>query len=156
MIRINIGGTVYDFPEVGESPNWGKDATDVIVALADLVNTLFADGDILITRFNIANNTAVPAIINGLLFNYVQTASATVSYHVVRSTDDNKVTEFGSIYLNYDEDTSEWVMTRVIQSGDASLVFTIDATGQVSYQSNDLTGANYEGLIVFSAKTIPR
>lgn len=156
MIRVSIGGTIYEVPQVGESPNWGKEATDTIVALADVLNTLFADGDILTTRYNLNNNVSTFTPINGLLFNSVQTKSATVSYAVIRNTDDATVTEAGTLYLNYDDGLGDWDVTRTIQNGEAFMQFDTTNVGQVEYKAHDMAGLNYTGLIIFSAKTIPR
>lgn len=156
MIRVSIGGTIYEVPNVGESPNWGKEATDTIVALADTLGTLFADGDILTTRYNLANNVSTFSNINGLLFNYAQTRSAIVSYAVVRHTDLSTIAEAGTLYLTYNEGDSDWDIVRTIQDGEAFLQFDVTSVGQVTYRSHDMAGLDYTGQIIFSAKTIPR
>lgn len=158
MIRVNIGGTLYEVPEPGESPNWGREATDTIVALADVLNTLFTDGDILSTRYSISNNVEVFENVNGLLFNSNQVTSAIVTYSVNRSVAGTVITEYGGLYLNYKEDApldEKWSLSRVIYSGDAGIVFRCTDLGQVIYSTTDLAGLDYSGEIIFSAKVVP-
>ena len=158
MIRVNIGGTLYEVPEPGESPNWGREATDTIVALADVLNTLFTDGDILTTRYTINNNASVYENVNGLLFNSNQVTSAIVTYSVNRSVTGTMITEYGGLYLNYKEDAplgEKWALSRVIYSGDAGIVFQCTDLGQVIYSTTDLAGLDYSGEIIFSAKVVP-
>ena len=159
MIRVNIGGTFYEVPEPGESPNWGREATDTLVALAQVLSSLFSDGDILATRYNINNNVAVNESINGLLFNYTQITSSTVTYSVTRTTDTENISEYGVLYLNYDEEANvgeKWTVTRVVFSGNAGIVFSCTDDGQVQYKSSELVGVSHLGMIVFSDKVVPR
>lgn len=154
MVKINIAGTVYEYPDVGENPNWGREATEVIVALAEALNSLVTDGDILLARAAIQNNISVFSVINGLILDSNKTKSATISYTVTRKTSEEYVVEYGSIYLLY-EDT-QWIISRELDSGDAGIIFEIDNTGQLYYQTTNLTGINHIGLISFSAKTTPK
>ncbi len=159
MIRVNIGGTFYEVPEPGESPNWGREATDTIIALAEVLSALFTDGDILATRYTIDNNVGVSEAINGLLFNHTQVSSAMVTYSVSRTNDGVGVSEYGTLYLNYDEDApigEKWITTRIVFSGNAGVTFSCTDTGQVEYLSSDIPGATHTGTIVFSAKVVPR
>ena len=159
-VQITIAGTVYNFPESGETPNWGRDATETIVAMAAALNTLLAPGDILQTAFNIDNNVSIPQNINGLLFDSGITRAANIYYTIYRTSDTNPEgnAEVSSAFLVYDDDApvnEKWKMT-VQKNGSAGVILYIDDDGQVTYTSSDLGVSGYTGIIKFSARTLTR
>lgn len=156
MVKINIAGTIYEYPNVGENPNWGREATEVIIALADALNSLITDGDILLSKAAIQNDISVFTIINGLLFDSNKTSSAITNYTISRQTTDEYKKEVGKIFLSYDYDSLEWIMSRQIDSGDAGIIFEVDAGGQIFYKTTEMVGINHTGVISFSAKTTPK
>lgn len=159
-VQIQIAGTTYNFPTSGDDPNWGPDATDTISALAAVVNTLFAPGDILNTSFTISNNIAVVTNINGLLFDPGTVRAANVGYTVYRTSDDNPAghTESGTILINFDDDAavnSKWSFT-IVNNGNAGIAFSILDSGQFQYLSSDIGSLGYVGNIVFTARALPK
>lgn len=161
MVQITIAGTVYQYPDVGESPNWGREATSVIQALAEALNTLFSPGDILSTKYNIDNNVSVAQPVNGLLFDSNVTRAATIPYAIYRTSTAQPTghAEEGNLFIVYDDNASagsKWVMSRTIVVGDSGVIFSISDLGQVSYQSTDLGVIGYSGSITFSARTLIR
>lgn len=159
-VQIQIAGTTYNYPTSGDDPNWAGDATDTILALAAVVNTLFAPGDILNTSFAIGNNIQVATNINGLLFDPGTVRSANVGYVVYRTSDDNPAgnTESGVLQINFDDSAasgSKWSLT-IIANGDAGISFSILDSGQFCYASTDIGSLGYVGSIEFSAKTLSK
>lgn len=159
-IAITIAGTTYNYPVSGDDPNWAGDATDTILALAAVVNTLFAPGDILTTSFAISNNIQVATNINGLLFDPGTVRAANVTYVVYRTSDDNPAgnTESGTFQINYDDDAtvgSKWSLTT-IANGDAGMSVSVLDSGQFQYISSDIGSLGYSGSITFTAKSLPK
>lgn len=161
MVQITIAGTVYQYPDVGESPNWGREATTVIQALAEALNTLFSPGDILSTKYNIDNNVSVAQPVNGLLFDSNITRAATIPYAIYRVSTDEPTgnAEEGSLFIVYDDNASagnKWVMSRTTLVGSSGVIFDITDLGQVTYESTDIGVIGYSGSVTFSAKTLIR
>ncbi len=159
MVKIVIAGTTYEFPEVGEHPNWGREATEVIVALSDALGSLIVDGDILISQTPIANNVSIDSIINGLIFDSNKTQSAAITYTARRSTDTEFLVETGRIFITYNDAGlvgEKWIMTQLIDSGDAGIIFNLTDDGRFFYKSSDVTGGSYNGVLTFQARTLLR
>lgn len=159
-IQITIAGTTYDFPESGESPNWGAQATETIVAMANAINTLLGPGDILQTSSSISNNISLATAIDGLIFDSSITRAANIYYSVYRISDANPSdqAEVGKIFIVYDDNAtigSKWKITRE-SNGDSGVVFSINDLGQVFYTSSDISSTGYDGTISFSAKCLSR
>lgn len=159
-VQVTIAGTVYNFPESGESPNWGREATETIVAMANALNTLLAPGDIFQTTFTLSNNIAVPTSVEGLIFDSVVTRAANIYYTIYResNTTTSGKSEVGNMFIVYDDNASagnKWLISKT-SNGDAGVLFTMGDDGQVKFTSSDIGAAGYSGSIVFSARTLPR
>jgi hypothetical protein len=157
-VSIVIAGTTYNFPESGESPNWGPEATDAIVAMANAINTLLAPGDILQTSFSIDNNIAVAANINGLLFDSGTVRAANVSYAIYRTSTSNPAgnAETGLIKLIFDDDApvnEKWKLSQD-KDGESGVTISIGDDGQLVYKSSDIGAVGYSGTIRFAAKAL--
>jgi len=66
-------------------------------------------------------------------------------FSIYRKTDTNKVVSTGTASAQFDPDTSTWKITSETDHEFVGVEFTINASGIVSYVSNDLTGPNYVG-----------
>lgn len=154
MPDLKLNNQVYDYPSAGKEPSWGEGATDWAEAVTDTLNSLAGTGTILETQVTIDNNTTKP--VTGLLFNEAFTEGIEVTYRISRKTDSVEYSEKGSLSIVYKPSSVEkWFMSRVIDSGDDSLVaLDINSSGQVIYTSTPLAGANYTGVIVFKTKNI--
>lgn len=159
-IPITIAGTTFNFPQSGEDPNWGSEATDTIVALADAINTLLAPGDILSTEFSIDNNISVATNINGLLFDSGTVRSSVITYSVYRISTANPSghAETGQMEIVFDDSAAsgmKWSLTQN-KNGNAGIVFSVGDNGQFQYISSDINAVGYVGTITFSAKSISK
>lgn len=152
MSDLQIGTEIFNYPDPGTEPGWGTDATGWATAVTELLGSLASPGTINETQSIVANNTAVAAPIAGLVFSDTLTQSALVIYRIQRDTDAiSPMTEMGQINVLFNDGI--WQMSREILAGDpAGVVMDIDATGQITFTSSNLAGANYDGYIKF--KTI--
>lgn len=153
-----VNGTPYEYPDPGENPNWGEDAFGWAQAVTEVLNTILALGDILETEFTVNNNVAVASDVNGLIFDPGVIRSAEITYNIYRITDSvtSGNAESGKILLVYDDNapaTQKWSVTQQ-KNGEAGVVLQILDSGQVQYLSTNIAGANYFGLIKFSAKVL--
>lgn len=155
MIVVNLNNKTFQIPEPGQEPGWGEDVTAYLVELAEVLNFLVAPGDIINSTALIANNQTTPADVVGLVFSNAETRSARVSYQVKRSVTGTTLIQSGTLYLDWNPGLSTWILTQDFTSGNAGILFSVTAGGQVKYTTDNLTGSGYQGEIVFSAKTLP-
>lgn len=154
---LTLNGNTYQYPEAGDDPNWGQDASDLMADVVDSLNNLVGSGDILESTFSISNNISVATDITGLLFDTGTTRTADISYNVYRvsTSTQSGYSESGKIIATYDNNAtagSKWLLS--CQGGLAGLVLTITDAGQMQYMSNDIGSPGYTGLITFSAKIL--
>lgn len=157
-VQIVIAGTTYNFPEAGESPQWGSEATDTIVAMAAALASLISPGDILQTTFTIDNNISVATNVNGLLFDSGTTRAANIQYAIYRTSTANPAgnAETGLIKIIFDDDATigqKWKMSQD-KDGESSVVLSIGDDGQITYKSTDINSIGYSGTITFTAKSL--
>lgn len=149
MPELTIQGNTYNYPDPGQDPGWGSDASDWAQAVTDVLNFLVNPGDILETSFTIQDNTSVAANINGLRFDSSIVRAANVSYSIIR----NGANQSGTLHLNYNSSApagSKWSLQEN-RSGDVGVVFSITDLGQVQYMS---TSTGSTATIRFSARTL--
>jgi len=150
-IQITINGNNYNLPVQGQSPPWGQDLTDIILALTTVASNIVGTGDITTTSFILANNQSSASNVTDLSFDPGTIRSAIIQYSVHRSTSLSEEAETGTLFLTYKNVSSTWDITRAF-GGSSSVVFTITNAGQIQYTTSNLTGTSYSGLMKFSAK----
>ena len=80
---ITIRSTDYSLPQQGENPKWGEQLSDIIEALADGLNDVQGEADILETSASILNTVGSKNII-GLAFDTSNVRSCVTSYNLSR------------------------------------------------------------------------
>jgi len=163
MPKIIIKGTLIEFPNSGQAPNWAPAVIEAVEALADAVNSITATYDVAPQVQNIdANNSSSNVNINNLNFPASDVRAATVFYSVYRKTSDSgppdgqEVVESGLLDINYLASrpvTQKWELVRTGQS-DAKIEFSITDLGQITFSTTALTGINHVGIISFRALAI--
>lgn len=150
-----INNTPYNYPTPGDEPGWGSGATGWAVGVTEVINDLLGPDDILETAFNIANNQSTAADVTGLAFNAASVRAATIDYSVYRVSDSNPNgnTESGQIRLIYDG-LAGWSIAQGSINGNAGVIFSVLASGQIQYVSTDIGSLNYVGTMKFRAKSI--
>ena len=150
--QLQIGSTIFDYPEQGDKAGWGEEATAWAEAVTDALANVQGPNDILITSATLANNQTTSADIPGLLFNVAQVEAVEIDYFIRRVFDNNAstVTETGKILGSYDG--SEFSISTET-TGDTGVTITVLNTGQFQYTSTDLTD-HVSTVIRFRAKTI--
>jgi len=104
--------------------------------------------------FNIANDQSTEANITGLIIDVNEATTFDLEYVIRRSTDDNSVSQKGVFSGVYDLNDSVWYKSDTFAGLNAGVDFFIDnSTGQISYTSTEITGANYTGSISYVLKT---
>ncbi len=158
-INVTINNQTFQYPAPGDSPGWGAEASDTIVAIAEALAQLLGPNDIPQTTFSIQNNISSFTNIANLIFNTGQVRGATVQYTIYRTSDTNPSgkAESGTINLVYDNSAasdSKWAFTVFGVTGNSGVTFSITDLGQFQYKSTDIGSAGYSGVMTFAAKAL--
>lgn len=143
-VVLQVGSQSFNYPTNGETGGtWGEDASGLIVALVTKVNAISSNNDISPTTATLLNNITTNTAISGLSFSSSTVSAATITYYISRT-----VKQTGTLTVLYTG--VGWNLIEGPDNGDAGIVFDINSSGQVVYQStNDINGT-----IKYFAKTI--
>lgn len=165
MPQLNIQGTIIDFPDSSQSPNWAEAVVQFAEAVEAALSSVAGQYDVPPTTMNIDgatyNGTSNNDIKSGaisLAFPGSQVRSAFVRYAVAReATGQPQITETGTLTVLYNDATSSWIISREY-IGDAQITFNITGSGQIRF-SSVLIGSpasSHIGRITFSAQALPK
>ena len=151
---LQIGSTIYEYPEPGEGAGWSEGATSWAEGVTDALATVQGPNDILLTTATLANNQFTPVNVIGLSFDTGQVQHVTIEFLLIRTyTEISGIpteTESGTIIGNYSG--SDFFISPD-SVGDVGVDFSITSVGQVQYVSEDR--ANTDNLTIkFKARTI--
>lgn len=152
---LTVNNTPYSYPTPGDEPGWGSEATGWATGVTNVLADLLGPNDIIETAFNVANNQISVSDVVGLLFNSASVRAAEINYSIFRvsaSTLSGK-TETGTILLIYDNNVG-WSISQGSILGNAGVIFTVTAGGQIQYTSSDIGSLNYTGTMKFRAKCL--
>jgi len=141
---IELNNIQEEIAETIEAAGITLDQTGVtFTQLRDAILSLISSGGTQ-GSIAIANNTG-PSDVTGLIFASASIKSARILFDIERRTDTQDVSEHGELYCLYDNENTAWSVELISFGDDAEVTFSITASGQVQYTSNDLTGTTYTG-----------
>ena len=149
-----VNNNIFAYPDDGDPPGWGADATGWAVEVTDVLQTLAGTNDITETIFTLTNNTSSPSNITALSFNPSTVRSATVEYSIYILTSSTERAEAGTLKLVYKNGGpigAKWSIGNVFFGDDCGIVFSVTDAGQVQYTSTNIAGTGYSGVIHFTA-----
>lgn len=121
--------------------------------LIKALNVLIPNGGSTVTTFTVANDVSASTDVTGMLVDN-STYRTTVFNYFIRRKDDAEIRlEEGELSLIWDDVSSLWLISQQTRHGDSQVQFTVLASGQVQYTSDNMTGGNYEGQMKFSIKS---
>lgn len=159
MPRINIGGTIINFPNSGTDANWAPAVIEFAQAVADVLASIASPFDISPRVQILTSDNNINININSVTFPSGSVRAFLFSYAIYRVNDTMALAETGSIYGVYDTLNSTWSLNHqfegekqssgqpyhtFIMSGDQMQLSTVAIGG--SYDSNN-------SKISYSAKT---
>lgn len=109
------------------------------------------------TSFTVANNQVAAANVTGLVFSGATVRSAVVDYYVYRNTTGGGATELaeaGKMVLAYKTVAASWELALGPSVGDAGMLFSVTAVGQVQYTSTNITGTAATSKMKFKATSM--
>jgi hypothetical protein len=109
--------------------------------------------------FQITNNTAVAADVDGLAFTSSTVSQAVVDFLIQRVTTGGGATELitsGTFHAVYKPSSDSWSVVLMGTPGPSAsgVTFSITATGQVQYTSTNITGTESISKLTYRARTL--
>ena len=154
MKEIQLGSTIYEIPEQGESPTYGEQLTDYLSAIADTVNGLIGPYDSNNKLFTFTNSVTAFTDITGASIDPTAVDGAILTYAIRRTSSSVTATEAGQLTITYNSSnsTSAKFDTAQFKAGSAGFTFYVADDGNVQYQSTDLAGSGYTNRLRYSIK----
>lgn len=157
MPTIQIQGTVIEFPNSAASPNWAPALVQFAEAVELALSGVVGEFDVSPQAFDLsAFNPGTDIDIPNLNFPTSQVRSSFISYAIFRSTDDVSVAETGDVAVLYNPANptgNKWEISPIVL-GDASITLSMTDVGQVQISLASISGANYSGIMTYSAKSL--
>ncbi len=122
--------------------------------IRDSINSLGVE-----KSFKIQNNVSAAENIEGLFFDKERVSAAYVDYLIQRVSVDTGATELieaGIFIVSYNPTSDDWNFHLVGTSGpdDSGVDLTIDSSGQVQYESSNITGIEVISKITWRARAL--
>jgi len=150
---FQIVNEIFQYAEHGDG-NWGEEATAWAEAVTNALNSVQGPNDILLATATLLNNQPTPVNVTNLSFNTSDVLSFEVDFFITRIFNDGSgeetITENGTLSANFNG--TLW-QTSASSVGDVGVDLTVNASGQVQYTSNDLTG-HISSTMRYRGKTI--
>jgi hypothetical protein len=150
--ELQIGSDIFNYPDAGEAPGWGEDATAWAEAVTEALSEISGPNDIPLTSANLNNNQTSVSDVTNFKFNIAQVQSVNSDFFIIRTYDSGStiITETGKIYGSYDG--NEFFIS-VESTGDTGVSLSITNAGQIQYTSTNLSN-HVSSIIRFKADTI--
>lgn len=160
MPVINIQGTIINFPDSAQSPNWAEPIIQFAEAVAQALSTVTGPFDVPPQIYTMISNGNTNIALPSLTFPTSNVRSAFIQYSVFRnSTGVGAVTlaEAGELIVVYNPNGStnhKWDISNEHGGQNSGVTFTITDQGQVQFSSTVITGAGATGFIGYTAKAL--
>lgn len=155
---ITIQGTEIEFPESGESPDWGEAVEEFAIAVEGALDGVAGAFDVSPQVMNIDayNPTSSATDVSNLSFSTATVRAAVINIAVSRQTNTTKATEISVLQIVYNSSNSigsKWEMTREC-TGDGSITYTITDAGQIQFETATVSGSSHTGILSYSARAL--
>lgn len=157
MPEIQIQGTVIDFPDTAQSPDWSEAVIQFAVAVENALASIVGAFDVapqvlIIDAYNPGTNVDIP----NLSFPTSSVRSAFIRYSVFRTTTLETAYESGELQIVYNPNgpvNNKWEYAQS-KISDGKISFTITDTGQVRFSTTSMSGSNHAGNLTYVAQSI--
>ena len=156
---ITIQGTEIEFPESGESPDWGEAVVEFAEAVEDALASVAGTFDVPPQTLNIdaQNPTSTNVDIPNLSFSTASVRAAFITVAVYRDTSTTTVSEAFDIITVYNPENGsglKWSLSVSSVGDDSLTTFNITDVGQVQFTTTALGGTGHTGLITYTGKAV--
>lgn len=156
MPSINIQGTIIDFPDSAQSPNWADPIIQFALAVQQALSSVAGPFDVPPQIFVMTSNANTNVALPSLSFPTSNVQGALIEYTVFRTTSTSTAAEFGTIEISYNPAGpvgNKWDISREY-TGNGQVTFSITDNGQMQFSSALLPGVNHQGKIGYLAKAL--
>lgn len=156
MPQLNIQGTIINFPDSGESPNWAPAVIQFAQAVEEALSAVAGPFDVSPQIFVMTSNANSNVSLPNLAFPTSSVRGAFIRYSVFRTTSLNTVSESGNMIVTYNPDGpigNKWEIIREYV-GNAQVTFSITDVGQIQFSSSLLTGTGHAGTISYAGQAL--
>lgn len=159
MPQLTINGTIIEFPNSAQSPNWAPAVIQFAQAVEGALAIAIGTYDVAPQAFTIdPYNPGTDIDIPNLSFPVNDVRAVFIRYSVYRTTDSNTAYEAGDIIAMYNPNNpvnSKWALSRGNRTGgDGQISFSVTDNGQFRFSTTALAGSNHAGKLVFDARSL--
>ncbi len=101
------------------------------------------------TQFTLANNQAANSNVTGLVISESTYRAVEILYTIERRTTTQGFRQMGRLICTYDQFAATWSLADLVDFGSSGattgVAFAISSSGQISYSSDNMSGASYVG-----------
>lgn len=159
MPKITIAGTVIDFPESSQSPNWAPAIIQFAKTVEDALSVVVGSYDVGFQTLNIdAYNPGININIQNLSFSTSVVRSFEVVYSVFRtaSAPTTIAYETGVLRAVYNPNNpinNKWEISTE-KTGDGKIKLIVTDLGQVQFTTEQIGTINHTGTLSFKATAL--
>lgn len=159
MPKLTIAGTIIDFPESAQSPNWAPAVIQFAKSVEDALSVVVGSFDVGFQTLNIdAYNPGINVNIQNLSFSTAEVRSFQVVYSVFRTASSPSETAYETGILNavYNPNNpvnNKWEVTTE-KTGDGKIKLTVTDSGQVQFTTEQIGTINHTGTLSFKATAL--
>lgn len=159
MPQITIAGTIIEFPDTAQSPDWSKGVIQFAEAVEDALSVVVGNFDVGFQTLNIdAFNPGTNIDIQNLSFSTVEVRSFQVIYSVFRTADGPSTTAYETgvltaIYSPSNPIGNKWEISYE-KTGDGKFSLNVTDTGQVQFSTEQIGTLNHTGTLSFKATAL--
>lgn len=159
MPVINIQGSIINFPDSAQSPNWAPPIIQFAEAVAQALSTIVGPYDVSPQIYTMVSNVNTNVALPSLTFSTTFVRGAIITYTVYRNTTGigaQTLAEVGTLEIVYNPNgptNNKWEISDE-HTGMSGVTFSVTDQGQVQFSSTDITGLDYTGFIGYTAKAL--
>lgn len=159
MPVINIQGTIINFPDSAQSPNWAEPIIQFAEAVAQALSTVTGPFDVPPQIYTLISNGNTDIALPSLTFPTADVRGAIIDYTVYRSSSGVgavTLSDVGTLYINYNPNGPtghKWDISNEHNTL-TGVTFSITDQGQVEFSSTVISGSSAVGFIGYTAKAL--
>ncbi len=157
-VRIEILGTVINFPSSGQDPNWAPAMVEFAQLIEEALNVAVGPYDVPPQTFNIDGYNTGGIDIPNLIFNNTVVRSANITISTYRTNTSPSVTvaetrEISIVYNPTGPTNGKWEIAQD-RVGDASISFEVSDDGQFSFVTTSIGAGSHTGILSFVGRAL--
>ena len=154
---VTIQGTVINFPNSAQSPNWAEPVIQFAEATAEALAAVVGTYDVSPQVINIdLYNPGTDINLTSIPFPTSAVRAVFMRYALLRSTNTTTAYEAGLLVFIYNPNGNvdqKWEVTRD-GVGDGKIMFSVQDNGQVLFSTTAISGSGHTGRLAIAAQAL--